>query len=75
MERTEDGAVLFRRSDGRRIELVPAAAWSGSVVVPQGVSGRSLRTWDGTPLNVGYAIDVLRPQPATWVSNPTMPVP
>jgi len=75
VERTEDGAVLFRRADGRRIELVPAAVWSGSVVVPQGVSGRSLRPWDGTPLDVGYAIDVLRPQPAAWVDRTTVDVP
>jgi len=27
------------------------------------VGARSLRCWEGTPLNIGYAIDVLRPQP------------
>jgi hypothetical protein len=39
-----------------------ASQWSGAQVVPAGVTGRSLRTWDGTPFNVGYAIDVLHPR-------------
>jgi hypothetical protein len=69
VEITGEGAALFWRPDGRRIEPVPQLAWSGAPVVPEDVSGRSLRCWDGTPLNVGYAIDVLRPQPAEWVPH------
>jgi hypothetical protein len=62
VERTEEGDVVFRRPDGRRVEVAPPLEWSGRQVVPPGVSGRSLRTWDGTPFNVGYAIDVLHPR-------------
>lgn len=61
VERTDEGAVVFRRPDGRRVEVAPLLTWSGRSVVPTGVSGRSLRTWDGTPFNVAYAIDVLHP--------------
>jgi hypothetical protein len=53
--------VIFRRPNGRRIELVPPNTWSGNGASPSGVSGRVLRCWDGTPLNLGYVIDVLRP--------------
>jgi hypothetical protein len=62
VERTKDGDVVFRRPDGRRVEVSPSLTWSGALVVPAGVTGRSLRTWDGTPFNVGYAIDVLHPR-------------
>jgi hypothetical protein len=61
-----DEGAIFRRPDGRRIEPVPPLAWSGASVVPEDVNRRSLRGWDGTPFNVGYAIDVLRPQPASF---------
>jgi len=64
VEQTPDGDPAFRRPDGRPIELCPTLTWSGGRAVPHGVSAESLRVWDGTPLNVGYAIDVLRPQPA-----------
>jgi hypothetical protein len=60
--RTEEGDVVFRRPDGRRVDVSPPLEWSGAHVVPPGVTGRSLRTWDGTPFNVGYAIDVLHPR-------------
>ena len=62
IERTDEGDVIFRRPDGRRIEPVPPMSWSGGRVVPEGVGARSLRVWDGTPLNVVYAIDVLHPR-------------
>jgi len=62
VERTAEGDVTFRRPDGRRVELAPLLTWSGLQVVPAGVSGRSLRVSDGTPFNVGYAIDVLHPR-------------
>jgi uncharacterized protein DUF222/HNH endonuclease len=60
--RTEEGDVTFRRPDGRQIEVSPPLAWTGARVVPAGVTGRSLRVWDGTAFNVGYAIDVLHPR-------------
>ncbi|HET9271893.1 MAG TPA: DUF222 domain-containing protein [Vicinamibacterales bacterium] len=66
-ERSHDGDAVFRRPDGRMIEVSPGLAWSGTGVVPAGVGARSLRVWDGTPLNLGYAIDVLRPQPEHWL--------
>ncbi|HEV8394303.1 MAG TPA: DUF222 domain-containing protein [Vicinamibacterales bacterium] len=62
VERTVDGDAVFRRPDGRFIEVSPPNAWTGAGVVPAGVTGRSLRVWDGTPFNVGYAIDVLHPR-------------
>jgi hypothetical protein len=68
VERTETGDVMFRRPDGRLVEVSPALAWTGTAVVPAGVTGRSLRTWDGTPFNVGYAIDALHPR-----ANPSNP--
>lgn len=61
VERTERGEVVFRRPDGRPIEASPPPSWHGVLVVPAGVTGQSLRVWDGTPFNVGYAIDVLHP--------------
>jgi hypothetical protein len=70
IERTLDGDLVFRRPDGgRRIELSPGLTWSGHRVIPDGVNATSLKRWDGTPLNVGYAIDVLRPQSASWLHN------
>ena len=64
VERNDDGDVMFRRPDGRRVEVSPALRWSGAHAVPEGVSARSLRCWGGTPMNVGYAIDVLRTGPS-----------
>jgi hypothetical protein len=61
VERTSAGAVVFRRPDGRPIDVSPPLAWTGTQIVPAGVTGRSLRVWDGTPFNTGYAIDVLHP--------------
>jgi len=49
------------------VELAPLLTWSGLQVVPAGVSGRSLRVSDGTPFNVGYAIDVLHPRANPYV--------
>jgi hypothetical protein len=62
IERTAEGDVVFRRPDGRRVEASPPLAWSGNHVIAADVSGRTLRTWDGTPFNVGYAVDVLHPR-------------
>ena len=69
VERTVDGDVVFRRPNGRRIEVSPRLTWSERRAVRDGVSGTSLRVWDGTPFNVAYAIDVLRPQPPGWVNH------
>jgi hypothetical protein len=67
VERNHEGDAVFRRPDGRLIDVSPALAWSGSHVVPPGVGARSLHVWGGAPLNIGYAIDVLRPQPEGWL--------
>jgi len=61
------GETSFRRPDGRTIEHVPQLAWSGVRVALHGVGARSLRRWDGTPFNVGYAIDVLHPRANPYV--------
>ncbi|HEV8396739.1 MAG TPA: DUF222 domain-containing protein [Vicinamibacterales bacterium] len=62
VERTTEGPVVFRRPDGRQIEASPQITWSGGQRLRADVSGRSLRCWDGTPLNLAYAIDVLHPR-------------
>jgi hypothetical protein len=62
IDRTDEGDLMFRRPDGRRIEPVPPTSWSGGRVVPEGVGAASLRVWDGTPFNVVNAIDVLHPR-------------
>jgi hypothetical protein len=67
VERSDDGNTVFKRSNGRVIDVSPALAWSGARVVPPGFGSRSLRVWDGTPLNVGDAIHALRPQPEGWL--------
>ena len=67
VERSDDGDTVFKRSDGRVIDVSPGLIWSGARVAPPGVGARSLRVWDGTPMNIGYAIDVLRPQPEGWL--------
>ena len=63
VERNDDGDAVFRRPDGRRVDVSPPLRWNGAHALPVGVNGRSLRCWDGTPMNVGYAIDVLRTSP------------
>jgi HNH endonuclease len=62
VERSNEGAVVFRRPDGRRIEASPQLTWNGGQRLRADISGRSLRCWDGTPLNLAYAIDVLHPR-------------
>ena len=66
--RSANGDVAFHRPDGRRIEASPQLTWSCGQRLREGVSGRSLRCWDGTPLNLAYAIDVLHPR-----ANPAAP--
>ena len=55
--------VTFVRPDGRRIEESPSQSAHALLNVDDRVTAGSLRCWDGTPLNLGYAIDVLRPAP------------
>jgi hypothetical protein len=78
VQRGIDGAALFIRPDGRRLDVVPAPnAWSAAdqgepLAGPLGpttarlaaagitINHRTPSCWDGTPFNVGWAIDVLR---------------
>jgi hypothetical protein len=69
LERGDDGDTVFRRPNGRVIEVSPPMAWSGNSVVPAGAGAKALTVWDGTPLNLGDAIDVLRPQPERSLSR------
>ena len=55
--------VTVVRPDGRRIEESPAQSAHAPLDVDDRVTAGSLRCWDGTPLNLGYVIDVLRPAP------------
>jgi hypothetical protein len=57
-----DEELIFRRPDGRRIEVVPPMAWSGRRVTPANIGASMLRVWDGTPFNVVHVIDVLHPR-------------
>lgn len=59
VERPVNGDVVFRRPDGRPIEVSPRTTWNGGQLLRDSVNPRSLRCWDGTPFNVAYAIDVL----------------
>ena len=60
----------FLRPDGRRIEESPAQSAHAPLDVDDRVTARSLWCGDGTPLNLGYVIDVLRPAP-DWFSRAT----
>jgi len=62
VEWSDAAEPIFRRPDGRVVERVPPLAWSGMRVAPDGVGGWTLRRADGTPFNVGYALDVLHPR-------------
>ena len=55
--------VTVVRPDGRMIEESPSQSAHALLNVDDRVTARSLRCWDGTPLNLGYVIDVLRPAP------------
>lgn len=54
--------VTFVDPRGKRLEAAPLLAWQGQHEFAAGVSGRSLRCWDGTPFNLAYVVDVLRPR-------------
>jgi hypothetical protein len=53
------GDVTFIRPDGRQLVVAPALSSGGELMVDSRVGARSLRCWDGTRFNLGYAIDVL----------------
>ncbi len=57
MARNGDGAVTFFRPDGTVVEEVAAVVRTGCLPLPP---AGPLPVWDGTPLNLGWAIDVLR---------------
>ena len=56
-------SATFVRSDGRRIEESPSLSARTPLDVDERITAGALRCWDGTPLNLGYVIDVLRPAP------------
>ena len=49
----------FVRPDGHPIFAAPGLSSGGQLAVDIGVGARSLRCWDGSRFNLGYAIDVL----------------
>ncbi len=61
-------AFTFLSARGRVIEVAPPApAWSARATIaatslsgPPAVERRTPATWDGTPFDIGYVIDVLR---------------
>ena len=54
-----DGASAFRRPDGALVPSVPPPAKGDDAPLPDAVVRRP-PTWDGTPFNLAWAIDVLR---------------
>ena len=56
-------SATFVRPDGRRIEESPSLSARTPLDVDERITAGALRCWDGTPLNLGYVIDVLRPAP------------
>jgi len=63
VEFTGPGLVEFVRSTGYRIETSPRLSYSSPLDLEGRVDSKSLHYWDGTRVNIGYAIDVLRPPP------------
>jgi hypothetical protein len=70
--RRPDGELQFSRPDGRPLPVTPAPVAShdpeGSIRAQNSVQGlrihprTAIPTWPGDRLDVGYAIDVLRPK-------------
>jgi HNH endonuclease len=56
-----DGGFAFFRSDGTPIQEAPSVP-PPSAGFPAGLAVTSIAVWDGTPLDLAWAIDVLRPQ-------------
>jgi hypothetical protein len=72
VERNALGGFTFVRPDGRVIEVAPRGSAGGVTPLTGAGSAAALRRWDGTRFNVGYVIDVLRPQPSGWIPGPPM---
>jgi len=58
VDRDVMGNLTFMRPDGRAIEVCPQPP-ADRRPLPDAGNAAALRCWDGTPLDVGYAIDVL----------------
>jgi hypothetical protein len=69
VERDVMGGLTFVRPDGRTIELCPRPPVRSRLDLPNTGGAAAVRCWDGARFNLGYVIDVLRPQPAGWVAN------
>jgi hypothetical protein len=66
VERNALGAMTFVRPDGRVIETAPRPPVGSERSLSNAGGAEALRYWDGTRFNLGYVIDVLRPQPAAF---------
>jgi len=66
VEREVLGGLTFVRPDGRTIEVCPRPPVRSRLDLPNTDGAAALRCWDGTRFSLGYVIDVLRPQPATF---------
>ncbi|HWN83587.1 MAG TPA: DUF222 domain-containing protein, partial [Vicinamibacterales bacterium] len=71
IERGTSGAVTFLRPDGRRIEMAPRLALIDLPALAAVAGSHGLPCWDGTRVNIGYAIDVLRLPPRSTAPLPT----
>lgn len=82
LERDEAGEVIVRRPDGSLLPPVPTVLSKGALGDPLDRSDRTLRAagvmigppaatpvWHGERLNIGWAVDVLRDQPAGSASS------
>jgi len=54
------GSLTFVRPDGRVIDVAPTPPVGCGGALAHAGSAKALRCWDGTPMNLGYVIDVLR---------------
>ena len=70
VERSALGELTFVRPDGRAIEVAPRIPATRVGPLSSTGSAAALRCWDGTPFNLGYVVDVLRPQPSGWIETP-----
>jgi len=66
IERDVLGGLIFVRKDGRVVEIAPRASAGAMPALTTVGSARALRCWDGAGFNLGYVIDVLRPQSAAF---------
>jgi hypothetical protein len=60
--RDPDGTMTFVRPDGMRLDAAPAPPrWQPAWHEAQPLTPGTPPTWDGTPLDIAWAIDILRP--------------